>query len=325
MTEWKSRPLISNIHRFALDDGPGIRTTVFFKGCPLSCAWCHNPESINPAEEVAFHGQLCIGCADCLKACPHGAISMDPDERINRNLCKACGVCTDACPTTALRIVGRYYAPSELLDTLLRDRLFFETSKGGVTFSGGEPTLFMDYISTVAKELRKKGIHIAIQTSGYFDIREFTDKLLPYVDLVYFDIKILDPQKHEYWTGKDNNRILKNFIQLARSPEISIVPRILLVPGITATEENLSNLALFLRDSHATNCELLSYNSGGMLKRAFLGKPLPESLTGVRPDMEAEERCRKFFCKILANGDEKSLRVKNPLTHSRDTTDVNNF
>jgi pyruvate formate lyase activating enzyme len=302
MTTQPKRPLVTNIHRFALDDGPGIRTTVFFKGCPLSCAWCHNPECINSMEEVAFHGQLCIGCADCLRVCAHGAINMDSEERINRNSCRACGACADTCPTTALRMVGRYYTESELIEILLRDRLFFEASGGGVTFSGGEPTLFVNFMGTVAKELRKKGIHIAIQTSGYFDIKEFTKNFLPYVDLVYFDIKILDPQKHKYWTGKENNRILENFVQLARFPEINIVPRIPLVPGITATEENLSNLALFLRESHATNCELLPYNSGGMMKRAFLGKPLPESLTGAQQDTTAEERCRNLFYGILADG-----------------------
>jgi len=180
-------------------------------------------------------------------------------------------------------------------------------------------------MSTVAKRLRQKGIHIAIQTSGYFDIKEFTEKLLPYVDLVFFDIKILDSQKHKYWTGKENHRILENFFQLAKFPEINIVPRIPLVPGITATEENLSNLALFLRNSHATNCELLTYNSGGMMKRAFLGKPLPESLIGARPDAMAEERYRKLFYKIMTNGDENLPCGEYPLTHPRDIADMNNL
>jgi pyruvate formate lyase activating enzyme len=299
MTREAKGPLITNIHRFALDDGPGIRTTVFFKGCPLSCVWCHNPESINPAQEIAFHGQLCIGCTDCLKACPHVAISMDTDERIKRNRCNACGACADTCPTIALRTVGRSYTPSELTEILLKDHLFYEASGGGVTFSGGEPTLFMDYVGIVAKELRKKGIHITIQTSGYFDLKAFTGKLLPYVDLIYFDIKIVDPQKHRYWTGKDNHRILENFIQLAKLPEINIVPRIPLVPSITATEENLEQAGSLLKNTGCTECELLSYNLGGILKRTFLGKPLPETLRNIHWDASTEECYKKVFLQVF--------------------------
>jgi pyruvate formate lyase activating enzyme len=303
MTRQLERPLITNIHRFALDDGPGIRTTVFLKGCPLSCEWCHNPESMDPTEEVAFQGQLCIGCADCLRDCPHGAITMDSAERINRDLCTACGVCTKVCPTTALRMVGCYHTPSELTETLLKDRLFFETSKGGVTFSGGEPTLFPKYVATVAEKLHENGIHTAIQTCGHFDPVVFKSVLLPHLDLIYFDLKFFDPQQHKAWTGVANENILANFLDIVQCAGSRVVPRIPLVPGITATEENLSNLALFLRDSHATSYELLAYNSGGIPKRTFLGKPLSRALAGIRPDLEAEKKYRKVFYKTWVERD----------------------
>ena len=295
MTQKSRRPLISNIHRFALDDGPGIRTTVFIKGCPLSCVWCHNPESIDPAEEVAFHGQLCIGCADCLKACPHRAINMDSDERIIRNQCNACGACTDVCPSTALRMVGRCYTSSELTEILLKDHLFYEASDGGVTFSGGEPTLFPRYVAAVARKLHENGVHTAIHTCGYFDPAVFKSVLFPHLDLIYFDLKFIDPKQHKAWTGVTNETILSNFMDIVRTAGSRVVPRIPLVPGITATEENLSNLACFLRDSHVANCELLPYNSGGMLKRVFLGKPLPEVLMEARIETIVEERYKKFF------------------------------
>ena len=170
---------------------------MFLKGCPLSCLWCHNPESMNSEREIAFYPQLCIQCGDCQKACPAGAIRMDSDGRIVRKLCTRCGLCTQVCPATALKNVGEYYTPDELTDILMRDRVFYETSQGGVTFSGGEPTLYPDYVAEVMKKLRLKSnsIHLAIQTSGMFDFSEFEKKLLPSLDLIFYDLKLFDPQK----------------------------------------------------------------------------------------------------------------------------------
>lgn len=304
-------PLITDIHHFALDDGPGIRTTVFLKGCPLSCAWCHNPETLSVGREIAFHRQLCIGCGNCLKVCANGAILTDGEERVARDACTACGACAEACPTTALRLVGRHYPVQELTEILLRDRLFHEASGGGVTFSGGEPTLFMDYVAAVARHLKRNRTHTAIQTSGYFDFHEFSTKLLPWLDLVFFDLKIFDSERHRKWTGVGNERILDNFVRLTRLNRVKVVPRIPLVPGITATEENIMRLGSFLMETGAPQCELLSYNSGGMAKRGFLGKELPKALRDAHPDPEKEEMLRGVMASALSRAAGKGPGSRN--------------
>lgn len=294
------KPLIFNIHHFALDDGPGIRTTVFFKGCPLSCIWCHNPESMDGDSEMAFYPALCIGCGDCVNVCPEAAI--DPDstdrDRIIRGKCTVCGKCAEACPAAALRVIGEYYAADELVNRLLKDRIFYETSRGGVTFSGGEPALYADYLSGVMKRLESENIHIAIQTSGMFDPSVFEEKLLPYIDLVYYDIKVFDNGKHKEYTGAGNGRILDNFVRLLKSGT-EIIPRIPLVPGMSATKDNLIRTAEFLRDSGYREYELLPYNSGGIEKRNILGKELPRGLTDMHINPEKEKEYREIFSQCL--------------------------
>lgn len=298
------KPLITNIHRFALDDGPGIRTTVFFKGCPLSCIWCHNPETISTDREITFHSSLCIGCGDCLKACPQNAIGMGSPERIDRNRCTVCGACTDVCPSTALRKAGMYYTPVQLVNILLKDCHYFETSSGGITFSGGEPTLNMEYLGTVSELLKKRGIHIALQTCGYFDWITFQSVLLPYLDLVYFDLKLFDPALHKKWTSKSNELIFLNFVRIIKSGRTVVIPRIPLIPGITSTKENLSNFALFLKKNNCPTCEFLPFNSGGILKRTCLGKPRLKKLLDLHPDITLKDRCETFFRQQMA-----SLRI----------------
>lgn len=271
-------PLVFDVRRLALDDGPGIRTTVFLKGCPLSCVWCHNPESISPRAEIVFHPTLCIRCGVCEEICPEGAARMESPGRILREKCVACGACTEQCPSTALRIAGKYYPVDELVEELMKDRIFYETSHGGVTFSGGEPTLHMDYLSTVTRELKKYDIHIAMQTSGMFDLKEFRKKLLPRIDLIYYDFKFYDSEKHRQYTGAGNERILDNFVSLASDLKNRIIPRTPLIPNITATEENLRQIADFVRSRGCTQYELLPYNPGGIDKMQSVGRSMPQSL-----------------------------------------------
>ncbi|NTW07153.1 MAG: glycyl-radical enzyme activating protein [Syntrophaceae bacterium] len=288
-------PLISDIHRFALDDGPGIRTTVFLKGCPLACPWCHNPEAVSPEAEIAYHAEKCIHCGDCALACKTGAISMETLERIDRTKCNSCGKCADICPTLALKIIGVYYPPHQLVEELLRDRVFYETSGGGVTFSGGEPTRHMDYLSAVMKLLKQNGISIAIQTAGFFDLDEFTDKLLPYLDLIFYDIKFIDAGKHKKWTGVDNKIILANFLELTKKNKDLIIPRVPLIPGITATKDNLIRIADFIRAAGYDRYQLLDYNSAGQAKRSYLGKAVPDAVKSLRWEEKAHEQYRRIF------------------------------
>lgn len=295
MTAYNRRPLISNIHRFTLDDGPGIRTTVFLKGCPLSCIWCHNPESIKAGREIGFHLRSCIKCGDCGAACRDNAIDLNFSERVIRDRCTACGICADACPAKSLYTIGTYYPVDDLVKMLLNDRILYETSRGGVTFSGGEPMLYMDYVGETMKALKEEGVHIVIQTCGMFDLEEFIEKILPYTDLIYYDIKFIDDEEHRRRTGKGNPRILANFMELRKDRDVRIIPRIPLVPGITATEWNIRQIADFLMDAGCDAWELLPYNPGGISKRIAIGDDVPAILPRGMMGMEEEKMWKEAF------------------------------
>jgi pyruvate formate lyase activating enzyme len=292
------KPLIFDIHHFALDDGPGIRTTVFMKGCPLSCLWCHNPESIKSGREIAFYPPLCIHCGDCKTVCPEGAISLEHAGRIIRDRCTACGDCAEVCPTTALKMVGKYYSVSDLIEILLSDHIFYETSQGGVTFSGGEPTLYMDYVGEVMKELKANNVHIAIETSGMFNLDEFKTKLLPYMNLIFYDIKLYDPRKHEQYTGKSNKQILSNLTDLAKEPNVRIIPRLPLVPKMTATTDNLTQIARFLKSAGMTAYKFLPYNPGGIAKRIAIGQDIHPDIPRTMMSIEEEKKLGEIFARL---------------------------
>jgi pyruvate formate lyase activating enzyme len=288
-------PLIFDIRRGGLEDGPGIRTTVFFKGCPLHCVWCHNPESIDPDFEIGFYENDCIGCGDCVKACPLSACRLDNPLRIDRLACNRCAVCTEACPSGALRLIGRVYAPEELVGILMRDRSFYEVSHGGVTLSGGEPTLFPDYCREVLGALKKEGVHTALETNGFFDLAQFKRKVLPYVDLILFDLKVAGGKDHLRWTGVDNSPIIENLKALVRHNSVKVEPRIPLIPHFTATGKNVRAFQALLTDLGAGPPTLLPYNPAWFHKARSIGRSLDERLSTRLPTAKEMDKWREMI------------------------------
>jgi len=294
-------PLILELKGNSLDDGPGIRTVVFFKGCPLSCVWCHNPESKRTGVEISFDPRECVACDTCIETCGAGALDRDLPGFIDRGRCTLCFECVDECPSGALARVGREMAVVEILELVRRDIPFFTTSGGGVTLSGGEPTMFIEYCSELTRSLEGMGVHTIVETCGLFDLAEFERLVYPHVDEVYFDLKLFDPARHRSECGVDNALILENFAALNRryleggGPVLARIP---LVPGITATDENLSAFSRFLAENGATRVALLPYNPLWIEKNRKIGREDPfagdESKSNWMKATDVE-RCRAIF------------------------------
>jgi pyruvate formate lyase activating enzyme len=260
---------ILNLQRLSTEDGPGIRTTVFFKGCPLHCAWCHNPESISMQLQTQWIAVRCIGCKTCVETCPNNCLTMTADGLvIDRERCEACGKCVDACPSGAREMLGRTVTVEEVLAELLKDRAYYEKSGGGVTLSGGEPTFQPDLAEALLRGLKENGISTALDTCGLCTSRTL-DRLLPYTDLVLFDLKLLSPSAHREFTGVSNEQVLQNLNHIRdyiRSQErsINLWIRTPLIPGATNTEENLSAIGRYLADQvdgMLTRWELCAFNN----------------------------------------------------------------
>ena len=292
-------PLIVDIKRHSLEDGPGIRSVVFFKGCPLRCVFCQNPETKDPAAELAFFPDKCIRCGSCAAVCPEEAIDLDFHGQIHREKCIRCGQCADVCPGNALMLLGTYFPANTLVEILLRDLPFYRHSGGGVTLSGGECTIYPDYLESVLRSLKSRAIHVVLETAGYFEYDTFKQKILPFVDLIYYDIKIAEPGAHNHYIGKPNQRILKNFRRLVGEKRVEVHPRIPLVPGITATRENLSSIIDFLWEAGADNVSLLPYNPMGVGMAVSLGRPKTPVPSGfMKPDEQNE--IYSMFKEIIA-------------------------
>jgi len=283
------RGLIFNVQRFSTEDGPGIRTTVFMKGCPLRCPWCQNPEGMSPEPELVWYDVRCIGVRECLRACPEGALELTPDGmQIDRERCTSCGRCAEACPTAALEIIGRYWSPSALLMEVERDRPFYEESGGGVTVSGGEPMLQAGFVAEFFKLCHEAGIHTALDTCGYAPWDAF-EMVLPYTDLVLYDLKLMDPGRHHALIGGSLELILNNARLIASSKPMWI--RTPVIPGYTDEEANIKAIAKFIVDELPTveRWELLAFNNLCIAKYRRLGRPF--ALTGAplmrKGEMEA--------------------------------------
>jgi len=287
---------VLNIQRMSTEDGPGIRTTVFFKGCPLACTWCHNPESIDHEPQIVWQDWKCIGCRDCVEACPADAITLDEDgARTDPDLCKVCGTCADACPSTARQLMGRRWTLDDLVDEVVKDRAFFETSGGGVTCSGGEPGLQGKFIGPFLERLRDLGIHATVDTCGLVG-REALTAIGSAADLVLFDLKLIDVEEHRRYTGHSNERILSNLRGLAQQMRDGGRPRELwirtpLIPGATATEANLDRIgALIVRalDSLVSRWDLCAFNNLCTKQYQRLGRRWPFEGTELLTPQELE-------------------------------------
>lgn len=268
------KALIFDIKRDSSEDGPGIRTTVFFKGCPMHCIWCQNPEGIEPRAGVSFQADLCQPTCNkpCIKACPSQALELEGTSiKARHYLCTACGRCLETCTYKALERVGYWIDLDELVYRVSIDAPFYQSTGGGVTLSGGEATQQMDFAHAFLRRLKEMDIHTALETCGLFNFERFRRLLLPHLNLIYYDIKLIDERLSRRYTGRSNKPILKNFSRLLDVAEIPVIARIPLVPGITDSAQNLQGIAHFLKSQGIKEASLLPYNPLWQEKMQRLG------------------------------------------------------
>lgn len=287
---------VINLQKCSIHDGPGIRSTVFFKGCPLKCVWCHNPESQAYSREVLYNEEKCSRCEACIKVCPHGAIYKD-DEKVCLNFekCDQCETCLDYCINNAREIAGTVYTAKELVDELYKDRMFYEESGGGVTLSGGEVMAQdMDYIIDVARRCKGKSFHLAIDTCGFAKTENY-ENILEYADLFLYDMKLIDNEKHIKFTGKSNELILKN-LEFLSNNKANINIRIPLIVGVNVDDDNLEvkKMIEFLKPLNIKAVSLLPYHNIGKHKYSRLYKTY-EGEEFEKPSDEKMEEIKNLF------------------------------
>lgn len=288
--------LITKIQRYSVHDGDGIRTTVFFKGCPLRCVWCHNPETQSYQNQLLVDHEKCVGCGACVKACPRQAIRIqDGREITDHSLCISCGACEDVCLLDLRKPAGQEYTVEQLVKEVQKDEIFYEQSGGGVTLSGGEVMASdMDFVEALVKRFFHVGITVTIDTCGQAPYENF-QRILPYVDTFLYDIKVLDASLHKKYIGSDNTQILSNLERLSRDGA-RIYIRIPTVKEVNGTEESMRQVIRYLQEKHiqVANVNLLPYHNTGSGKYGRLGETY-QGMDLHAPDPEEMQRFVELF------------------------------
>jgi pyruvate formate lyase activating enzyme len=290
-----TKGVIFNIQHYSIHDGPGIRTTVFLKGCPLRCLWCQNPESQASRPEIFFDSERCQGCGICVQACPEGAIELyGGRSRTNRDLCRGTGKCAEVCPNEARNLMGRYVTAGEVFERVAADEVFYQRSGGGVTLSGGEPLAQPQFAISLLKLCKDAAIHTTLDTCGYASWAT-AKRVLEYVDLVLYDLKHMDPVEHEKHTGVSNDLILDNAKRIHHELSIPMLARIPLIPGYNDTAENIAATAQFIAtELDSIDVHLLPYHRMGETKYERMEKP-KKSISVQPPSDERMEEMKQVF------------------------------
>jgi pyruvate formate lyase activating enzyme len=290
-----TKGVVFNIQHYSIHDGPGIRTTVFLKGCPLRCLWCQNPESQASRPEIFFDSEKCSGCGTCVQVCPEGAIELcEGRSRTNRDICQGNGKCAEVCPNEARNLMGRYVTAGEVFERVAADDIFYQRSGGGVTLSGGEPLAQPQFAISLLKLCKDAAIHTVLDTCGYASWAT-VKRVLEYVDLVLYDLKHMDSVEHEKHTGVPNELILDNAKRIHHGLSIPMLARIPLVPGYNDTAENITATAQFIvTELDSVKVHLLPYHRMGEIKHERMEEP-GKSISVQPPSDKRMEEIKGIF------------------------------